>query len=83
MLPGLIFVMIALVLLDLLALEYGVDSRDGADWNTPPPGTEKGEMTMIVPMMYRLDPTREDGRLLRSSERTYPRRPAKRIRRGR
>ncbi len=48
-----------------------------------PPGTEKGEMTMIVPMMYRLDPTREDGRLLRSSERTYPRRPAKRIRRGR
>ncbi|MBA2426175.1 MAG: hypothetical protein H0V60_03715 [Actinobacteria bacterium] len=41
MLPGLIFVMIALVLLDLLALEYGVDSRDGADWNTPPPEPRK------------------------------------------
>lgn len=38
---------------------------------------------MVIPVLYRLDPTLEDGRLARTSERSFPRRPAKRIRRGR
>lgn len=36
MLLGLSFLVIALVALDLLALEYGTDSRDGADWHRTP-----------------------------------------------
>jgi hypothetical protein len=35
---GLVIVVGAVVLLDLLARRYGVDTRDGSDWTTRPDG---------------------------------------------